>query len=119
VSSHILAELEDYSTHMLALDAGRAGNLTPLGSAGQELGTWLRLRTAEPVADLAERLGALAQVGELSTHEDYLLFRFRGDAEGRAGLLRELIEQGVAVSEFAEAPPALRTLYLDSVKEAE
>lgn len=119
VSSHILAELEDYSTHMLALDGGHAGQPKPLGGAAQEPGTWLRLRTAEPAADLAGRLDALAQVSDLSVHEDYLLFRFQGDAGGRAQLLRELIQQGIAVSEFAEAPPALRAMYLDSVKEAE
>ena len=119
VSSHILAELEDYSTHMLALDAGHAGELTPLGGTAREAGTWLRLRTAEAVVDLSSRLVALTQVSELSTHEDYLLFRFQGDAVARARLLRELVEQGVAVCEFAEAPPALRALYLDSVKRAE
>jgi hypothetical protein len=31
--------------------------------------------------------------------------------------LRTLVERGVAVSEFAEAPPALQTLYLDSLEE--
>ncbi len=117
VSSHILAELDDYSTHMLTLDAGRAGELTPLAAAAQEAGAWLRLRTVEPAAQLAEQVSGLAGVRELRRHEDYLLFRFHGDAAGRAGLLRTLVERGVAVSEFAEAPPALQTLYLDSLEE--
>src|SRR5690606_16018585 len=33
VSSHILAELEDYSTHMLALRDGRVAQFTALGQA--------------------------------------------------------------------------------------
>lgn len=117
VSSHILAELDDYSTHMLRLDAGRAGELTPLAAAAQEAGAWLRLRTVEPVVQLAEQVGGLAGVSDLRMHEDYLLFRFHGDAAGRAEMLRTLVERGVAVCEFADAPPALRTLYLDSLEE--
>lgn len=116
VSSHILAELDDYSTHMLTLDAGRAGELTPLAGAAREDGAWLRLRTVEPADQLTEQVSGLAGVGELRTHEDYLLFRFHGDAADRAEMLRTLVERGVAVSEFAEAPPALQTLYLDALE---
>lgn len=107
VSSHILAELEDYSDHMVIIDRGRAAGETVL--KGARLGITL----AAPDERLRDFLAGQAGVEILQADRSHARLICEGDAKRRAALLQTLIEAGFAVSDFGEDQRALEELYFD------
>jgi ABC-2 type transport system ATP-binding protein len=120
VSSHILAELDAYSTDMLVLREGRLLAHSPVrGVAAPSAAAAtlrMRLEVAEPSAQLAEILAACAGVSEIAI--DGLTAEFTGPAaaDERHRLLRRLLDAGVTVSSFAESRQNLQQAYLESVR---
>jgi len=116
VSSHILAELDEYSTHILSLREGRV-------LENRALQAWhlpgaqrtLRITLAAPdtrLGDwLAQRLGALPA----ETGMDYAQIGFEGDMAAQSALLAELVKAGFAVAAFAEHKENLQQSYLRTV----
>ena len=107
VSSHILAELEDYCDRMVIVEHGRiAGG----ESIALKTGTRLRIRLAAPRPDLKSFLeGRGAVVGQVGP--DHALVNVAPDAEIRAGLLAALVQAGFAVADFTEDTRALEDVY--------
>jgi len=107
VSSHILAELEDYSDRMVIVDHGRiAGG----ESIALKTGTRLRIVLAAPREDLKDFLsGQGAQILEATA--DQVVVSMAADAEVRARLLAALIGAGFAVADFTEDVRALEDVY--------
>ncbi|SDG57053.1 ABC transporter ATP-binding protein [Roseospirillum parvum] len=114
VSSHILAELADYSSHVLVLRDGHAAPLRPVlddeAAPGGE--TLVEVRLASPLADWAAVLSALPAPPRLIAAEPTrATLAAPPDAAGRAALLAGLIGQGLAVSAFAPARADLAAAY--------
>jgi len=107
VSSHILAELEDYSDRMVIVDHGRiAGG----ESIALKTGARLRIVLAAPREDLKDFLGGQgAQVLEATA--DQAVVSMAADAGARARLLAALIGAGFAVADFTEDVRALEDVY--------
>jgi ABC-2 type transport system ATP-binding protein len=115
VSSHILSELEDYSTYMLILRDGRLVDQRDLagpvaGSAGA-----LRLRLVRSDEHLEPLLKAEPDVSGLILDGLNAHFRFRGDEAARAALLRRILDAGVAVAEFAAEREGLQAAYMSGI----
>jgi ABC-2 type transport system ATP-binding protein len=118
VSSHILAELDEYSTHMLVLRQGRiVENRALARGAGEE--SRLRITLARTLPDLAERLSGVSGMHVVALEERGALISVQGDAEARALVLRALIERGLPIAGFAPEREDLHTSYLRTVREAE
>jgi ABC-2 type transport system ATP-binding protein len=112
VSSHILAELEDYSDRMVIVDHGRIVGGESIALKG---GARLRIRLAEPRSGFEALLRARgAQIVEVSP--DQALVSAGADPAQRAALLKELVQAGFAVAEFAEDTKALEDVYFARVK---
>jgi len=112
VSSHILAELEDYSTHMLTLREGRASGPVALdGEHAAGMRRW-RLTVAGPIEPALAVLIPLAGVADAREDNGAITFTLAGDEAAQSELLRGLIQGGVAVSSCAPANGHLETLYL-------
>ena len=107
VSSHILAELEDYCDRMVIVDNGRiAGG----ESIAVKSGVRLRIVLALPHDGLKAFLaGQGATVVEDSA--DRALVTLAGDAQARADLLAALIGAGFAVADFTEDTRGLEEVY--------
>jgi len=107
VSSHILAELEDYSDRMVIVDHGRiAGG----ESIALKTGTRLRIVLAAPREDLKDFLGGQgAQILEVTASQ--AVVSMAADAPARARLLAALIAAGFAVADFTEDARALEDVY--------
>ena len=113
VSSHILSELEDYSTHMLVL---RAGHLVEQRSLkGTPDASAVMIRLARVDARLEDMLKSEAGLSQLVIEGLAARFRLAGGAEARASLLQRLMEAGVPVSEFALERESLQTLYMSGL----
>jgi len=112
VSSHILAELEDYSDRMVIVDHGR---IVGGESIALKSGARLRIRLAEPRSGFEALLRAQgAQIVEASSGQ--ALVNTSPDPAQRAALLKELVQAGFAVAEFAEDGSALEDVYFARVK---
>jgi len=107
VSSHILAELEDYSDRMVIVDRGRiAGG----DSIALKTGARLRIRLASPRDDLQSFLAGQG-VTILKADSDHAVASMSADASARARLLAALIAAGFAVADFTEDARALEDVY--------
>jgi ABC-2 type transport system ATP-binding protein len=117
VSSHILAELQDYSSHMLVIDNGRVVEHRAVG-AGSDGGDKRMLRIRLAVADtrLAETIAAIDPDGVVDAESVEARLSVIGGANVEADLLRRLIELGLPVAEFGPAGEALQDAYLALLK---
>ena len=115
VSSHILSELEDYSTHMLILRQGRLADQRAL--AATSAGGAVLLRLAVPDARMEALLRADTAVSGLIIEGLAARFQFSGDDLARSLLLRRMIEAGLPVTDFAIERERLQEAYLTHLGE--
>ncbi len=115
VSSHILSELEDYSTHMLILRDGQLKDQRALAAPSVGGGVSLRLAVADPRLDAV--LKAETAVSGLIVEGLSARFRFAGDDLARALLLHRLIEAGLPITDFALERERLQETYLSHLGE--
>jgi ABC-2 type transport system ATP-binding protein len=115
VSSHILAELEDYSTDVLMLEQGRVIGAGPVRAAGRTI--TLTLAGAD-AATVAGRLAREAAVSSIAVEEGGIRFSFAGDDAAQAALLAALVREGVPVLAFAERHASMQDIYLARLREA-
>ncbi|HEX3065057.1 MAG TPA: ABC transporter ATP-binding protein [Dongiaceae bacterium] len=113
VSSHILSELEDYSTHMLILRDGRLADQRALSAPSGGTAIMLRLATADARAEAVVK--AEGAVSGLIAEGLTLRFHFTGDDLARALLLRRLIEAGLPIADFSIERKSLQHAYLTHV----
>jgi len=127
VSSHILAELEDYSTHVMILNDGRLVRHDSIGAgagtdtAGMSERTMVEVTLAHDMDDLPTRLEAIGVSAR--TRVDHRDGKRRlsidmpsDDDPARATLLRDLIGAGLPVSGFTEQRRSLQDVYLDQMR---
>lgn len=116
VSSHILAELDEYSTHMLALSDGRIlENRELKPSRLAENIRCLHLELASADDRLHEWLNQNPQVILRSATPEHAEFDFNGDVSAQAMLIRELVEAGFLVCSLASHKENLQQSYLRSI----
>jgi len=113
VSSHILAELEDYCTDMLILRDGRVADHRVLAETAEDTGIRLMIDLAEPFSALVTLLQTLDGVSQVAETEDGAALIFTGDGKARHLLLRTLIDKGVPVSGLREDQVSLQQAYFD------
>jgi ABC-2 type transport system ATP-binding protein len=112
VSSHILAELEDYSDRMVIVDHGRIAGGESIALKG---GARLRIRLAAPREELKDFLVKQgAQIVQASA--DQALVTMAAGPVEKAALLTALVQAGFAVAEFAEDAQALEEVYFAQVQ---
>ncbi len=114
VSSHILAELDEYSTHMLVMKEGRLIEAKSLGVGTMDV-RHVRVAFAAPVADLGELLAALPGVKVLETGDAEAIVEFSGGLETQSQVLRSLVGAGLPVASFSAERENLHQSYLRTV----
>jgi ABC-2 type transport system ATP-binding protein len=115
VSSHILSELQDYSTHVMLVDRGRIVEYGPIaGAAGERRRMVVRL--AAPNNAATALLRGRTDVSAVEAGDTAISFEFAGGATEQAALLAALVNAGVAVASFAEAQASLEAIYRDRMR---
>ncbi|MGH8764811.1 MAG: ABC transporter ATP-binding protein, partial [Burkholderiales bacterium] len=118
VSSHILAELDAYSTHMLVLREGRMIENRALTENATRPQRRIRIELAQPGgSDLRNRLAARPGVRLVESDEQGALIELAGGTQEEAALLAYLVGAGVQVCGFAEVREDLQASYLRTVRE--
>ena len=115
VSSHILAELDEYSTDMLVLKGGRVVEQRSLEAGAQARERRMQVTLAAPDPHAAEVLAAQPNVSSVVAEATLVSFALRGDETAQAPVLRALVEAGIAVVAFGEARENLHDSYLRTV----
>lgn len=120
VSSHILAELDEYSTHMLALDAGHILEHRKLGkgaatAVGSGSARWLRLEFAAGLSEAVAWLEQQAGVGLGNQDASGLDISFAGGADEQARLVANCVQAGHALTVIAPVSENLQQSYLKSL----
>lgn len=115
VSSHILSELEDYSTHVLMLEAGRVIAHHAI-DAPDTAGIIVRIELATADERLANICAAILGADPIDATAARARVRVVAETEARATLLRGLVEAGLAVSHFAPEEADLQRLYIETLR---
>lgn len=117
VSSHILSELQEYSSHMLIMEKGQLVDFTDLSDEKAQI------RTRRLEVQLLGKEGAFKSFleeqeacSEIQMHQGKVEFLFAGAEQDQSSLLSELIQQGFPVSSFKVIEQSLQDRYLDRLK---
>lgn len=109
ISSHILAELEDYSSEMIIIEDGRVVGGQPVKVRDDERPRYVvELATAR--SDLREFLTG-AGVDVVEADDRHALIVLSHNAGARAKLLRDLVAAGFDVASFSAATKELEDAY--------
>ena len=114
VSSHILAELDEYSTDMLVMRGGRLLEAKPIAGAASNARR-VRIGFARDIADPAVSLGAIAGLRVIEADARGALVEIADSDDAQGNALRSLVLAGVAVSSFAPERENLHESYLRTV----
>jgi ABC-2 type transport system ATP-binding protein len=113
VSSHILAELEDYSTHLLAIRDGRIVDLRALRQIETgEAPVPMQLLLVTPDQRIAALLANIAGVSDVNVDTQIVRFNLAGGAQVQHALLKRLIDEGLPIVEFGPVQTSLQDSYL-------
>ncbi len=117
VSSHILADMADYCTHIGIMSAGRlvrqgtVDEVTATAAAGGRCRYTLTL--ARPVGNLASLLSAIDGVTDVAAERDRVTLLGPAEADAAAALLAELVAvRRLPVAGFVANPVNLEEAYL-------
>ncbi len=118
VSSHILAELEEYSTDMLVLREGRiVSHQSVQGKQAAPATTRLTLALTHPESYPAEQLARHAGVTELLQEGCVITFLYSDQPADQHRLLKELLDAGAPVCSFGPGRRSMQDAYLAMVNE--
>ncbi|MCX7068790.1 MAG: ABC transporter ATP-binding protein [Methylococcales bacterium] len=115
VSSHILAELEAYSTDMLVLREGRIIEQVAIKATTHTQD--FKLTLASPVANLAALLQQIDKLIIVKVeHDQSALLQIQGDSQQQHDTLKNLLAQNLPVCEFAKITSNLQDTYLETIR---
>jgi len=114
VSSHILAELEDYCSEMVIIEAGLIVGGQAIKVRDVERPRYM-LEIATARSDLREFLSGRAGVDVIEADQHHALITHTKNAAARAKLIRDLLAAGFEVSSFGESTKALEDAYFKQV----
>jgi ABC-2 type transport system ATP-binding protein len=120
VSSHILADMGEYCTHIAVMERGvlrRLGTVAEFTAAAA--GEWngrrrYHVTVARPAPDLRDTVAGIEGVGAVVADGDKFTVEWGQTPEEAAKLLAELLARGLPVASFAPEPLDLEQAYLRS-----
>jgi ABC-2 type transport system ATP-binding protein len=118
VSSHILSELDDYSTHILMIRDGRVVEHAPIGAmeAGERSVIKIELASSDP--RLPEILAVVPGVSVERANDMTAVLSANGGVTTRQALLKGLVDAGLPVIGFSVEKQRLQDAYLARMKAA-
>ncbi len=115
VSSHILADLDEYCTHVAIMQAGailRFGTVAQVVGGKQDNRCRYDLTLAAPMPGINRILGSFPSITQAQIDGRQVSFEFENDPQAAADLLRTLIGRDVPVAAFAPQAHDLEQAYL-------
>lgn len=118
VSSHILSELEDYSSDMIVLNEGKIVKQCALSKKERstQSHTLLIIEFSEEAKPFVEIVGALNNVIIDSQEGKFITIRFQGTSQDQHRLLKTLIDKNLPVCGIQEKRESLQEVYLHATQ---
>jgi len=114
VSSHILVELEDYSTHMMILDDGHLVDMREIRSSTTAHRRW-RITLPHENPQIVEHLMRLVDISGIAVSGRDATFDFSGDDDAVSRLLGRIAAVQIPFCSFIEEKPTMQTVYLEKM----
>lgn len=111
ISSHILAELEDYCTQMLVIRDGKLVIHRALDETTMEF----KISLSEPAAPFIEKLSAIQNVILLKHSMNDIWVIYQGEKNLQPQLLKSLISNQIPVCEITLVKQRLQEAYMETV----
>ncbi len=114
ISSHILAELADWSTTVGIIHRGKLLLKGPLPVVAQQLRPVRRvhIRFGRDAGTVLQAIESMPRLRWVLPQNGVVTFEFEGSDEDLAGLLRRLVSSEVPIYSFAEEEPSLEDIFL-------
>ena len=112
VSSHILTELEEYSTAMLIIDKGKVVSFKRLGDRSNEALTQVKISLARPFIGIRELLAAVDMLSDIDIQGHDIFLSCPASKEAMADLLKRLVDAGAPVCGIMELKENMQDEYL-------
>lgn len=115
ISSHILADMNEYCTHIGIMAKGELvqyGTVAQITSAGDGQRCRYTVVLARLTAGVENVLHDIDHVSDLRVEREVVTFEYNHDREKAADLLAELVRRGVPVASFTADVPDLEQAYL-------
>ena len=116
ISSHILADMEEYCTHIGIMAHGvmlRFGSVADVSAHAQSAGRCrYTLIVAQPTAHLESALANVQGLTQLQLDRDRASFEFSSSRPDAADLLARLVSERIPVASFVPQPLGLEEAYL-------
>jgi ABC-2 type transport system ATP-binding protein len=115
ISSHILTELAEMCHRVGIIEQGQllaVGSVEEISAGGRETRSEVRLRVLHDGERLLGWLRAREDVADVADRAGQVVLTHAGGPEEQAALLREIVEAGFAVVEFASKSKSLEDVFL-------
>lgn len=115
VSSHILADMNEYCTHIGIMSQGqivRAGTVEEIARHGQENRCRIAMTLAGAVNGMADFLTALPGVADIQLDGEKVEFQYHSDKQEIARLLALLVGRGYPIASFSPRHGGLEEAYM-------
>ena len=119
VSSHILAELEDYCTDMLVIRDGVIKSHVKLSEHEADQSVTMFIGVQEPSAKHLKFIESYEGVGECHVTGDHIAVSFAGDKDKQRDFLKALIGEKIPVYQFNPSKKTLQGAYMDLAEKKE
>ena len=117
VSSHILADMGEYCSHIGIMSHGRMlrfGSVREVAGLGDETRATYRFKLVTPVADIRRLLDTIEGLTDIADADHTVTLRYDSGDENAAGLLQSLIKLGLPITHFGEVQASLEQAYLQT-----
>jgi ABC-2 type transport system ATP-binding protein len=116
VSSHILAELDQYATDLLILKNGRiVDNAISVSRSRPEIRRKLHISLLVMPDNIREIMKDSAEIHRVEISGDSIALEFTGDESAQHRLLKRLMESGLTIKEFYVKRQGVQEQYLETV----
>jgi ABC-2 type transport system ATP-binding protein len=115
VSSHILAELEDYSNWMLTLEGGQVRGLVPVNQSFVVGTRWLRVRVASDPEEARQAALTIQGVRGVELQGETVVINWARDERAQAELVMHLVTAGVQVMALEAVVSRMQDVYMSQV----
>jgi len=117
ISSHILADMSEYCTHIGIMAHGQMiqyGTVAEVSEAGNGQRCRYTIRLAHPVTRIRELLSEINGVSHIEEDNGRVILEFDSQPDAAAQLLKQLIKLELPIASFAPNAPGLEEAYLRS-----
>ena len=117
ISSHILADMSEYCTHIGIMAHGKMfqyGTVAEVAAAGDGRRCRYTIRLAHPVTRITDLLSAINGVSHVEADNGRVIIEYDSEPDAAAQLLRQLIKEDLPIASFTPNAPGLEEAYLRS-----